>query len=242
MVSSAAGVLKLIRDEVATDWIRLNEFWEVRTSSAVAGNPQLYSLLRELRSLGLVAWKGDFRNGGKIQVTERFRTIQGIFDFSLTDLMHIKDGSGMTVIPLFAPPRQVEREEGPDVFVAMPFDRELENVWKHIRACVLALRLTVKRADDFFTPRSIMEDIWAAICGSRVVVADCTGRNANVFYEIGLAHVVGRPVILITQNKKDVPFDLSHIRYIEYQRTPREMKRFERALATAVKEALNLEQ
>jgi hypothetical protein len=47
---------------------------------------------------------------------------------------------------------------------------------------------------------------------SRVVICDCTGRNPNVFYEIGIAHTLGREVILITQNPEDIPFDLRHLR------------------------------
>ncbi len=51
---------------------------------------------------------------------------------------------------------------------------------------------------------------------SRVVICDCTGRNPNVFYEAGIAHTLGREVILITQSEHDVPFDLRHLRYVRY--------------------------
>ena len=51
---------------------------------------------------------------------------------------------------------------------------------------------------------------------SRVVICDCTGRNPNVFYEIGIAHTLGREVISITQNPEDIPFDLRHLRYVHY--------------------------
>jgi hypothetical protein len=48
------------------------------------------------------------------------------------------------------------------------------------------------------------------------VVCDCTARNPNVFYEAGIAHTLGREVILITQSEHDIPFDLRHLRYIRY--------------------------
>jgi hypothetical protein len=51
---------------------------------------------------------------------------------------------------------------------------------------------------------------------SRVVVCDCTGRNPNVFYEAGIAHTLGREVILITQADQNVPFDPRHLRYVRY--------------------------
>jgi len=54
------------------------------------------------------------------------------------------------------------------------------------------------------------------ISKARVVVCDLSGRNANVFYETGIAHAVGAEVILISQHQTDVPFDLQHIRYINY--------------------------
>ena len=79
-----------------------------------------------------------------------------------------------------------------------------------------------------------MEEIWSAIALSEIVIADCTGRNPNVFYEIGLAHAIGVPVILITRSSDDVPFDLRQRRYIHYEFTPRGMKAFEEALKKTI--------
>ena len=46
--------------------------------------------------------------------------------------------------------------------------------------------------------------------------ATAVGRNPNVFYETGIAHTLGREVILITQSESDIPFDLRHLRYVAY--------------------------
>ena len=54
------------------------------------------------------------------------------------------------------------------------------------------------------------------IARAKVVICDCSGKNSNVFYEAGIAHAIGKEVILITQSKQDVPFDLRHLRYIHY--------------------------
>jgi len=51
---------------------------------------------------------------------------------------------------------------------------------------------------------------------SRIVICDCSGRNPNVFYEAGIAHTLGREVILLTQSEHDIPFDLRHLRYVLY--------------------------
>jgi hypothetical protein len=83
-----------------------------------------------------------------------------------------------------------------------------------------------------------MSEIWSAICKARLVIADCTGRNPNVFYEIGVAHTMGIPVILLTQRMEDVPFDLRHIRFIKYEFTPRGMQKFEKELSATLRDEL----
>jgi hypothetical protein len=55
------------------------------------------------------------------------------------------------------------------------------------------LGITSTRADDFFAANSIISDVWNAITDAKVLVADCTGRNPNVFYELGIAHTLGSP-------------------------------------------------
>jgi hypothetical protein len=63
---------------------------------------------------------------------------------------------------------------------------------------------------------AIIQDVVALIDRSRIVVCDCSGRNPNVFNEAGIAHTLGREVILITQSDHDIPFDLRHLRYVRY--------------------------
>jgi nucleoside 2-deoxyribosyltransferase len=64
-----------------------------------------------------------------------------------------------------------------------------------------------------------MDQIWAGINSAKVLVAELTTRNPNVFYELGLAHALEKPVVLISSNSDDVPFDLKHIRVIYYDVT-----------------------
>ena len=73
-----------------------------------------------------------------------------------------------------------------------------------------------QRADDMWVHDHIMTDIIELICTSAVVVCDLSGKNPNVFYEAGIAHTLGKEVILITQSHEDVPFDLRPIRYLNY--------------------------
>jgi hypothetical protein len=55
-----------------------------------------------------------------------------------------------------------------------------------------------------------------------------------VFYETGIAHTVGKEVILITQNMDDVPFDLRHLRCILYEYTPRGVQILETNLKNTI--------
>ena len=85
----------------------------------------------------------------------------------------------------------------------------------------------------------IMGDVWTAINGCKFAIADCTGRNPNVFYELGIAHTLGKPVVLMTQNMDDVPFDLQQFRVIVYEFTPRGMKALEMQLERTIASILD---
>jgi hypothetical protein len=119
----------------------------------------------------------------------------------------------------------------------MPFQREdLEQVFKdHVIKAAEMEHLTVKRGDDFFSEHSIITDIWAAINSAKLIIAECTGRNPNVFYELGIAHTLGKRAVTITQDEADIPFDIRHWRYIKYDFTPRGMSKFEQDLRDAIR-------
>lgn len=105
------------------------------------------------------------------------------------------------------------------VSVMMPFAREFNGVYDTLQAVAKDLKLKCLRADDIWEHDTVIQDIVSLISSSRVVICDCTGRNPNVFYEAGIAHTLGRDVILIARNEDDVPFDLRHLRYVQYSNT-----------------------
>jgi hypothetical protein len=102
------------------------------------------------------------------------------------------------------------------VSVMMPFSAEFKEVYTALQSAVAAENLQCRRADDFWEHHAIMQDIVNLFARARIVICDCTGRNPNVFYEAGIAHTLGKEVIIITQSAEDVPFDLRHLRYISY--------------------------
>lgn len=102
------------------------------------------------------------------------------------------------------------------VSVMMPFRPGFNAVYAVIKKATEAVSLRCRRADDIWENPAVIQDVVSLIDRSNVVICDCTGRNPNVFYEIGIGHTLGRDVILITQSDDDIPFDLRHLRYVKY--------------------------
>ena len=128
------------------------------------------------------------------------------------------------------------------VFVIMPFSERFFKIYKdHLEPVVSEMGLKCKKADDLSTSKSILEDIWSNIAKSRLIIADLSTRNPNVFYEIGIAHAIGKNVVLITDEDDEddeVPFDVSHIRFFKYKFTPPGMEEFKDKLKIIINETL----
>lgn len=102
------------------------------------------------------------------------------------------------------------------ISVMMPFANNFDGAYETIKNTAKNTGLNCLRADNIWENDSVIQDVVSLICRSKIVVCDCTGKNANVFYEAGIAHSLGKDVILITQSDEDIPFDLKHLRYILY--------------------------
>lgn len=106
-------------------------------------------------------------------------------------------------------------------FVVMPLSvPRLDTIFEEvIKPTLEGLNLTVHRSDMIMETGTLMESIWTSIFESRMVVAELTGRNPNVYYEVGLADTVGVPVIPLTQELPRV-FDVQHKNHIVYEDSP----------------------
>lgn len=102
------------------------------------------------------------------------------------------------------------------VAVMMPFAPAFERVYTAISNAAASVGMHTQKADDIWHHSVLIQDIFGLIYRSHVVVCDFSGKNPNVFYEAGIAHMLGRHVVPITQSNDDVPFDLRHHRYIPY--------------------------
>jgi len=117
-------------------------------------------------------------------------------------------------------------------FVIMPFNKKFDAVYvKCLQPALIEKTWVPRRADKIFQSREIMALVWEEILRADLVIADLTGKNANVFYELGYAHALDKQTILITQSIKDVPFDLRHRQLIEYVSTPTGLKKLAAAVA-----------
>jgi hypothetical protein len=85
--------------------------------------------------------------------------------------------------------------------------------------------LEIVRADDISIPGSISNDILTRLMFSNYVIADISLPNPNVFYELGIRHAIrARTILLKDKNIKNIVFDISHLRYIEYENTSSGLK------------------
>jgi nucleoside 2-deoxyribosyltransferase len=103
-------------------------------------------------------------------------------------------------------------------FVIMPFKPELNYFYLYIRDYLKDKHaITCERGDHKVLTIPLLEKVRNHILEADVLVADISGRNPNVFYELGLADAYGKKVILITQDSAaEVPTDIKHLEFIKY--------------------------
>ena len=113
----------------------------------------------------------------------------------------------------------------PTCFIAMPFSEDFDPVYRELIApAIRAAQLDPIRVDALIGTDYIIHDIWRSIRGARVVIADITGLNPNVMYELGIAHAMAKPAcILCTVDEGErfldvLPFDIRMYRVIRYER------------------------
>lgn len=108
-------------------------------------------------------------------------------------------------------------ERAPRLFVVMQFGPPLDSIYTDVIAPVgQGAGFETRRADDFVGPGQILADITRELREASVVVAEITEANANVYYEVGYAHAVGTPTILLARRGQALPFDISGFRCIFY--------------------------
>jgi len=104
-----------------------------------------------------------------------------------------------------------------NAFVLMPFDKSFDDVYKiGIQETAQQCNVYATRLDEQLFDSNMVSEIYYQIEKADFIIADMTGRNANVFYEVGYAHARKKLVLLLTQNADDIPFDFLQRPHIIY--------------------------
>lgn len=111
------------------------------------------------------------------------------------------------VISPIGPEGSPERDRSDEVFKYM------------IAEAVDELNLVAVRGDQVDEPGQITRQVIDHVLGARAAVADLTFLNPNVFYELAVRHTARLPVALIAEKGSDLPFDLSQMRTIYFDRS-----------------------
>jgi hypothetical protein len=122
----------------------------------------------------------------------------------------------------------------------MPFGPWFDRYYQEIYApAIREAGFEPVRADELFTTGSVVEQIWEQIEKAKILLADLSGKNPNVFYELGLAHAARQPVVFTAADVEDVPFDLRHLRVIVYDiREPEWAVKLRHSIADYLKNAM----
>lgn len=108
-------------------------------------------------------------------------------------------------------------EEEIFAFVLMPFASSFEDVYQvGIKEPVSSLGIRCERVDEQIYAEGILDRIYRQIDAADIIIADMSGQNPNVFYEVGYAHAKDKLCLLLTNDASDIPFDLQHQRHIVY--------------------------
>jgi len=111
------------------------------------------------------------------------------------------------------------KAKSPEIFAVMPFTSEFDDVYfLGIHEVVTSLGYSCKRVDEIEFVGDIISKIYESIKNARLIIGEVSLQNANVYYELGYAHALKKPVILLTKDLSSAPFDLRGHNHIVYQK------------------------
>lgn len=116
---------------------------------------------------------------------------------------------------------------GPNIFafVLMPFAPSFDDVYRiGIKEPAESMGIRAERVDEQIYAEGMLERVYRQIDAADLIIADMSGQNPNVFYEVGYAHAKDKLCILLTRDASDIPFDLKHRRHIIYGNSIRSLR------------------
>ncbi|MBT97772.1 MAG: hypothetical protein CL902_03985 [Dehalococcoidia bacterium] len=129
--------------------------------------------------------------------------------------------------------------ERPKLFVVMQFTEPFNDLYSEvIQKIGEDSGFTVNRADETYGPGVVIADIAQSIVEAKAIIADITPNNPNVYWEVGYAHALRKPTILIAERETPLPFDVSPFRTLFYDNTIFGKSKLEEGLKNHIKEIL----
>ena len=175
-----------------------------------------YTIDASIRPLHVLTIESELTDSWHFQKWELTNTHWAVKDVDLyKSLLPVYMNQGFRRPTVFQLPEIAEKRRSL-VAVMMPINPAFNQVYETIRDATSLMNLECQRADDIWESQTVMQDVVSLIARARLVIVDCTNANPNVFYEMGIAHALGQDVVPITQSNSDVPFDISHLRYLKY--------------------------
>ncbi len=129
-----------------------------------------------------------------------------------------------------------------NAFILMPFDDKIaEDLYKHSTIPICReFGLEIRRSDEIFSTNLVLDDILGAIKMATIIIADLTNKNPNVFYELGIAHILKkeRTIIITREDCEAVPFDVKAFRIIQYEDSIEGKAKYEKKLKSTLETIL----
>jgi hypothetical protein len=164
----------------------------------------------------------DIRPFRRVETLEDFLSVRDRLDEAAADEARRAYGVADVIAPDQPRVPTAPEDDRLYVFIAMPFGESWSEAVRALieHACERVhssgLRLRWERADEIDKPGHVTDQIVDAVSTADVVIADLTGANANVVYEIAYAEANRVPVIALNQDPSASPFDLKDLRQIAY--------------------------
>ena len=125
-------------------------------------------------------------------------------------------------------------------FVLIPHNAEFDDLFKFcIKPALEFHNLVVLKGDSIFKPGNILSQVWSQIRSAELIVADVSGQNANVIFELGLCLGIQRCPIILTRDPAELPFNIRNLRYIQYVNTTSGAHKLFEDLKTSASEFLS---
>ncbi len=161
----------------------------------------------------------------------------GIRDLSIQHLDFLGDSCArVSTAPLFSASETWAKADKKTAFICMPYEEAWStDVLDALEVGAREAGWHTVRADHSRQDPDALKEIWRLICRSTVIVVDISTYSPNVLYELGLAHALGKPALIVRQDQTRMPFDLSTRRSFKYSLSSVEKDIFE-ILTTALQD------